>query len=216
MQDPSLKAFGSRSATVMLTDLLPWISAHEGFVAYAILGIGALTEYVLPFLPGDTLTLFGVFLSVSAGYRGAFVFLAISAGSLVGSLIAYGLGRYWVRDESRIPKFFTGPKMSRALRDVQDRYRKSGNVYLVVNRFLPGVRGIALLAAGMSSVPLWRVIVFGGVSSLAWNGLLFGVAYVAGDNWPLMERIMRNYGLSVSAAVLCAVLIYFYRPKKNA
>jgi len=175
-----------------MTDfLLEWLASHEGPLAYLVLGLAAALEYVLPPLPGDTITLFGVFLSGSAGYSPVLVYLAIDAGSVAGGLLAYAAGR--AIDPDAPPRWLAGRRTRMALTEVRLRFARHGAMYLAINRFVPALRAFFFVGAGLARIPVSRVALWGAVSASLWNALLFGVGWALGGSWQRLTALASTY-----------------------
>lgn len=190
----------------MLEEILRWVEHTEGPLPYVVLGLGGASEYVLPLLPGDTVTLFGAFLATTTGRPPLLVYAAINVGSIGGSLLAYALGR-WLAGRPGSP-VFKSPRTRKAIRVIQARFARHGPMYLAINRFLPALRAFFFVAAGTIRMPVWQVLLYGGISALAWNALILAVAYTVGDNWAALQRIFERY-TTVTLVVVSAVLLGF-------
>jgi len=185
----------------MMEELLRWLEGAEGPLAYVVLGGAAALEYVVPPLPGDTITLFGTVLAGTAGYSLALVYLTMTLGSIAGSLLPWALGLWLGHREERWPGFLRGEGTRRAIHNVIDRFERHGGAYLAVNRFLPALRAVFFLAAGMSELPLLKVVLFGGLSAAVWNALILGVGYSVGHNWERLRGLSESYTLLSLLAV---------------
>jgi len=163
--------------------LIGFASDRNHPAGYALLAGSALLEYVFPPFPGDTITLFGAVLITAYGWSGAGVFATVLAGSLAGAMIDFAVGR---RLRARGHK---RPAVDR----IVARFERHGPIYLVVNRFLPGVRALFFVAAGMSGMRARDVILWGGVSVALWNGLLIGLGAALGANLETLERWLGDY-----------------------
>lgn len=190
----------------MLEELLSWVEHTEGPLPYLVLAAAGATEYVLPVLPGDTVTLFGAFLATSTGRHPLLIYGAINAGALAGALLAYAFGR-WAADHPDAP-ILRNPHAHKAILLIQERFARHGAVYLAINRFLPALRAFFFVAAGMIRMPVWQVVLYGGISAAAWNGLILAAAWVVGDNFDALQRFFRRYTLGATV-LLAAVLLFF-------
>jgi membrane protein DedA with SNARE-associated domain len=171
---------------------------------------GSLLEYICPPLPGDFCTVAGAIL-IARGHRFLTIFLAVNLGAATGFLIDYGFG-VWLADPAR-PFRHRGPRWERLGRGI-DRiargFEKHTALYLVVNRFLPGVRALFFVAAGFARVPLWKVVVFGLASAALWNLLLIGAGFTVGRNLDRLLAFLAIYNqaafavLATTAGVLLA------------
>ncbi len=190
----------------MLEEILRWVEHTEGPLPYVVLALGGASEYVVPLLPGDTVTLFGAFLATTTGRHPFLVYLAINAGSIAGSLVAYAFGR-WLAGRPGSP-VFKSRRTRKAIRVIQARFARHGAMYLAINRFLPALRAFFFVAAGMIRMPVWQVLLYGGLSALAWNALILAVAWTVGDNWEALQRLFARY-TSVTLVVVGVVLAGF-------
>jgi len=189
----------------LVSQILAYLSQGESALGVAALAAASLVEYVFPPFPGDTVTLFGAFLAATAKWRVAAVLAAVTAGSLAGAAIDYAIGR---RLAAR-PLDELSPrrrKLREKIAPIVARFERHGAVYLAVNRFLPGVRALIFVAAGAARLPLGRVVAYGAVSALLWNGLLIGAGFAVGENWELLLELLRRYTAAVWIAIGAAVL----------
>lgn len=194
-----------------MTDvLLRWLASHEGPFGYLALCFAAALEYVFPPFPGDTITLFGVFLAGSAGYSPWLVYLAIDVGSVLGGLGAYAVGRRIARDPGNPPRLLRGRRTRAALAEVQLRFERHGAVYLALNRFLPALRAFFFVGAGLARVPVSRVILWGAVSASAWNALLFVLGWAVGGNWRRLSALASTYAWIALGVGVVAVALFAY------
>jgi membrane protein DedA with SNARE-associated domain len=186
-----------------------WI--HQvGLLAYVFLALAAMLEYVVPPFPGDTIVLLGGVLAVRGEKPWFWVFLAITFGSMVGAAFDYFLGKRWaarIERRTAMPSRWWGVSPEK-LHDVQERMRHRGTWLLLANRFLPGIRAFIFVGAGASGLPFGRVMLWGTLSSAAWNAALMGVGIAVGGNAERLEGWVRRY-YGVVYVVLGSVVVYF-------
>lgn len=191
-----------------LHHILTWLGHHEGPLAYIALGAAAMVEYIFPPFPGDTITVFGVFLTHAAKYRIWLTYLAVTLGSTVGACVAYGLGHAlesW--PEEKMPRWLSQQVHGETLNKLLRRFEDHGNWLLIINRFIPAFRGLVFFAAGMTRINIWRVIVFGTLSAAAWNGLLFVIGYTIARNWHQLAGLLSTYSYFALGAILAVIVL---------
>jgi membrane protein DedA with SNARE-associated domain len=194
-----------------LAEILDAIGGQPQWLGALALFGAALIEYVFPPFPGDAICLFGAFLVGHSGWSLPLVFAAVMAGTVLGMAADYGAG-VWLRrrvqqrrDEGKEPS----PRL-RAVLDLEERYRHRAAWTLVVNRFLPGIRAFLFVGAGFYGYPLSRTLLWGFVSALAWNGLIFVAGVAVGLKWEELAALVGHYTavmwilLGVVAVVLLA------------
>lgn len=156
-------------------------------------------EYLFPPIPGDTITLLGAALISGFGWSWAAVVAAILIGSLGGAASNFLIGRR-LRGRGH-----TRPSIERMMA----RFERHGPAYLLINRFIPGVRAIAFVAAGMSHMRPRDVFFYGGISVVAWNTLLITVGAAIGANLDTLQHWLRRYttGAWVALGAVAFLLI---------
>jgi membrane protein DedA with SNARE-associated domain len=167
-----------------LTDwLIGFASDRDHPAGLAVLAGAACFEYLFPPIPGDTITLLGAALISGFGWSWGWVVAAILIGSLGGAAANFLIGRRLrARGQSR-------PSVERLVA----RFERHGPAYLVINRFLPGVRAVAFVAAGMSALRAHQVFFYGGLSIVLWNGLLVAAGAALGANLDTLQGWLRDY-----------------------
>ncbi len=189
----------------------PWLSMP-------ILALSAMLEYVFPPFPGDTVTLAGAVLARVGDWSYLGVFLALTAGSVAGSLVAWWVGARGLPEE-RLNRWFGDSKGSGSgLHRVLEGYRKHGAPFLIINRFMPGIRAFFFVGAGMARIPAVWVAFYSTLSAGAWNLLLLVAGYYIGDNIEGLQRLVTTYMtvvwvlLGLAAAV---GLIWWWKRRKR-
>ena len=117
------------------------------FIALPILVFAAsFLEYVFPPFWGDMLVLLGFFVSGRSEDGPMLVFLAALAGSTLGAATAFSLGR---RFGVGLVRRMTFRRRRRGTREkVRRLFLRFGEKILIINRFVPVVRGFFLYCAG--------------------------------------------------------------------
>jgi membrane protein DedA with SNARE-associated domain len=191
-------------------DLLALLPLTPGLVAYLMLAGAALIEYVFPPFPGDLIVVFSAFLVVRRGWPALPVYGAVVAGSALGLMLVYAAGGWLARSEAR----WRRPWMVR-LRPRIDalvaRFERHGTLYILVNRFLPSVRAMFFLAAGMARLPWWRVLLAGVASAAAWNAALFLVGRTVGTSWERLKSVAETYSLVLWSLLAVAAMAWLFR-----
>lgn len=167
-----------------------------GLGGLAVLLLASGLEYLVPPFPGDSITVLGGVYAVRGGVPIAAVFAVLMAGSLLGAMGDWALGRWLGRKLEAAPhqKHWLRFLSREQLLEWEVRFRKRGALWLAINRFLPGVRGPIFLAAGAAGMPARRVLLWGGLSSLVWNALLFAAGYAVGGRAERLEALLQGYG----------------------
>ena len=178
--------------------LAPW-------ALYGLLFFASFIEYVIPPLPGDTTVVAGVTLASAWGWDPLPFIFIVSAGAALGSSLAFAFGR-WLSTRQALHRL--GPRRRLVVDEIIEKMKRRGEVYLVINRFLPGVRAVFFVAAGVANLRFRRVLFYATVSALVWNSLLVWLGYSLGQNVEALDHILRQY--SVIIGIVVGLVIAFW------
>ncbi len=177
-------------------------STANNLLGLALLFGSAFVEYVFPPFPGDVLTVFGGVLVSAYDWSFALVFASVTMGSVLGGLMAFVLGQRWhKRREAK------KPGRHGRLEKLVDGFGKHGSLYLLLNRFLPGIRPLLFLAAGLSGMSMGRVFVLSTISAAVYNVLLLALGMSVGHNLARIQEWLTTYSLVVWALLFVIALV---------
>jgi membrane protein DedA with SNARE-associated domain len=177
-----------------------------GMAGLLILGLAAMLEYLVPPFPGDTITLMGGVYAVRGDHPWPLVFLVVTAGSVAGAALNYWFGTWLARRFEAHPHASLFGLTHARLEGVQARMRRGGPWLLLVNRFLPGIRGVIFIAAGAARLPRRNALLLGAVSAMAYNALVLTIGRAVGGNLERLETLVARYEMGVILLVLVGVL----------
>ncbi len=134
-----------------------------------------IVENVFPLLPSELIMPLAGFVSTARGMTWWAAVLAGTAGSVLGSLVWYGLGRWLglerlLRWSARHGRWLTLTPAE--LRRAHGWFQRWGWWAVAVGRCLPGVRGVICIPAGLAAMPFGAFLVSGTLGALAWCALL--------------------------------------------
>jgi membrane protein DedA with SNARE-associated domain len=176
-------------------------------VVYAALFGGALIEYVFPPFPGDTVVVAGAALVGANGWAAGPVWTAVTAGSIVGALFDLLVGRWLAR--GAIVRL--APRTRTVIDDLVGQFRRYGSVYLALNRFLPGIRALLFVAAGVAGLPTFPVMGWATLSAVVWNSGLVWLGLQVGENLELLTEWVQRYNIVTGVVVVVIVLVIMAR-----
>ena len=177
------------------------IAAVGPFAPIVVLVLAAAESaaFVGVVVPGELAVILG---GVTAGTGGASLWLMIPAavvGAIAGDSIGYSLGR-------RVgPALLDRPKMARVSKRMDaaaEMLSERGWWALVVARFAAVLRAVVPFAAGMARMPYRRFLLGNAIGGALWGTTFTMVGYLAGANYPRVERWIRTGGLAVVVVVL--------------
>ncbi len=179
-------------------------------------------ENIFPPIPSEVILLFGGFMSTYTNMNIVGIIIASTLGSLVGAYALYFIGKIF--NKERLKKIVRG-KIGKVLRlkekdiDMADEwFDKKGNKTVFFCRFIPIVRSLISIPAGMSEMPLGKFTLYTVVGSLIWNTVLSIAGQTVGANWESILAIFEQY--SHIAAIVLVILgvgaiVWFYSKKRT-
>ncbi len=181
-----------------------YLRQGESLPGLALILAGSLLEYLFPPFPGDTVVLLGAFLAAWAAWSPWKVLAVTLAGALAGAWIDTLAGRL-LRDYLtgrrafaspalvRLTAFTRRPSFQAGLDKVIGKFRRHGPAIILVNRFFPGIRALFFVGAGMARIPMWKVLLLGGISAMLWNAAIFTAGFMVGNNWGALHGLFQSY-----------------------
>ena len=161
-----------------------------------------LAENLFPPIPSEAILPLAGFLVGRGELGGVQAVAAATAGSVLGALILYALGRWGGRAVvlryGRVLRV-TEHDLDRA----EGWFDKYGDAVVFFARMVPLARSVVSIPAGMLEMPVWRFTLLTTLGSTLWNTLLVGAGWFLGANW---ERVSAIVG-SISNAVLIVALV---------
>jgi membrane protein DedA with SNARE-associated domain len=160
-----------------------------------------------------------------AGYlasRGDFslpVILAInSVAALTGSMLSYWLGAAGGKPLLlRYGKYvFVRPK---DIEKTEEYFRKHGGKTIFIGRFLPVVRHLISIPAGIARMPIPTFASLTVAGASIWGGGLMVLGYWLRENWEPVAQKAKKFDLVIAGLVvigIAAIAIRFYLRRKHA
>jgi membrane protein DedA with SNARE-associated domain len=150
-------------------------------------------------VPSELTLLFAGF-AVHAGWMSLpLAVLAATAGNLVGSLIAYGVGA------TRLPARL--PVVRGAITRWQQQLDRHGTRAVFVARVLPLARSFVSLPAGARGVPLGRFVALTTAGCALWATAFILAGMLAGGAWTAVSSTVARAALAAGMAILLLSLL---------
>ena len=166
-------------------------------------------ENVFPPIPSEVILLFGGFMTTFSDMNIVGVIIASTLGSILGAIVLYYIGK--ILNKERLKKIITS-KPGKILRlkpediDKADNwFDTKGNKTVFFCRFVPIIRSLISIPAGMSEMPMKKFLIYTTAGSLIWNAALTIAGSIVGENWTSIVDIMDQY----SHIILILLIIIF-------
>lgn len=201
-----------------VADVLHWYDAHMNYLAVG--GLMTLESSFIPF-PSEVVIPPAVYVALDdnsqSGMNWWLVVLFGTLGALLGALINYYLSRWLGRP---IIYAFANSKVGHLLQLSKEKIERAevyfnnhGNVSTLVGRFIPVIRQLISIPAGLSKMNIWAFMLFTTLGAAAWNfvlALLGYLAHKAGDI-SVVEQYSQEISWAIIGLVLLVVLFFVVR-----
>jgi membrane protein DedA with SNARE-associated domain len=177
------------------------------------LGVFALMalENIFPPIPSEMIMPFAGFVVARGDLNLVGVLLAGTAGSLAGALPWYYAARVYGGERLKRLAGRHGRWLTVSADDIDAAlaaFRKHGRKAVLFGRLVPAVRTLISIPAGLGNMSLGQFLLYSGIGSLAWTGLLTAAGFLLESKYEEVSK----YVDPVSKVVLGALLAwYLYR-----
>lgn len=205
-----------RTKQAMEQIIIDWMNQF-GYFGIALL---IAVENIFPPIPSEVILTLGGFMTTYTQMSIPLVILCSTIGSMVGAWLLYGIGR--LVDESRLARFVTS-RWGKVLRLKESDIHKAkgwfdrrGKRTVFLCRFVPIVRSLISIPAGMAHMPLPVFSALTLLGTAIWNTVLVILGAVAGASWDRIAAFMGIYAKVGLVLLLVGVLVFavlFYKKR---
>lgn len=185
------------------------ITMMNKFGYFGILFLIAI-ENIFPPIPSEVILGFGGFMTTYTKLNIVGVIIFATLGSLIGAIALYLIGK--ILNRERLAKIVRG-KIGKILflkeDDIEKAYNwfdKRGYKTVFFCRFVPIVRSLISIPAGMSEMKMSKFLLYTTIGSLIWNTVLVVIGSMLGDNWEKLVVVMDEYS---SIALILIIILFF-------
>lgn len=184
---------------------------------YGYLGIFLLImiENIFPPIPSEIILGFGGFMTKTTNLTMFGVILISTIGSCLGASILYFIG-YIINKERLIilSKTKIGKVLGLKDKDIENAnnwFIRYGNISILLGRFIPIIRSIISIPAGISKVSFTKFLFLTFIGTFIWNGILTIVGNVLGSNWYKIGVFIKKYSLIVIVLIIILFVLFIIR-----
>ena len=177
-------------------------------------------ENIFPPIPSEVILLFGGFMTTYTKLNILGIVIASLLGSLSGAIMLYYIGKIF--NKNRLKKIISG-KVGKILRlknsdiDKADKwFDTKGQKTVFFCRFIPLIRSLISIPAGMSEMHMSKFLVYTTIGLLIWNTVLIVIGSIVGNNWTSILSVLDTYSkivVIVMAIVVILFIVIFYKKR---
>jgi membrane protein DedA with SNARE-associated domain len=172
----------------------------------------ALESMIVP-IPSELVMPFAGFLIFTGHFDPLPVMVASTLGSIVGSLLSYGLGMLGEPVVLRYGRYLL--LNPHHLEWTKNFFNRHGGKTIFISRFIPVVRHLISLPAGLARMSLVPFILYTAAGATLWNGFLTYLGVRLRENWWIIQRYTHIVDYFVVAGLIGAA-VYLVRKLKHA
>jgi membrane protein DedA with SNARE-associated domain len=178
--------------------------SYFGYIGVFFLMI--LESMIFP-LPSELVMPFAGFLISQGKFSWFGVIVASTLGTLIGSLISYYIGKYGGNKlVLKYGNFFFLDVDD--LKKTEKWFMTRGEMTIFVSRFIPAVRHVISIPAGIGKMDLKKFCVYTLLGGAIWNTFLAWLGFIVGENWNKIKVYSEYISIPI-AIILLIVLIWF-------
>jgi membrane protein DedA with SNARE-associated domain len=164
-------------------------------------------------IPDESLIAYTGFLS-SQGKLDVLLLLPVMiAGTSLGITVSYLLGkfsRHYVSD-----KYNKFPVNAAHLQNIKEFYDKYGRFALLIGYFIPGVRHLTALFAGMNYMTYRQFALFAYTGAFLWTTTFLTLGYWLGHEWRLVSHLSNHFLIPAIILVILGLFFLLYLRNRN-
>lgn len=172
-------------------------------------------ENIFPPVPSEVILTFGGFMTTYSDLTITGVVIASTLGSVIGALVLYGIGL--LLDVENLEKIIDrwGHILRLTKEDIHKAdawFDKYGPWAVFFCRFIPLIRSLISIPAGMSNMKFVLFLILTTFGTLIWNVVLINLGATVGSSWDSIVAYMDIYSniVYVVLAVLFVIFIVFF------
>jgi|UniRef100_A0A7C3SHU6 membrane protein DedA with SNARE-associated domain len=177
---------------------------------FGIFVLMALESMIAP-VPSELVMPFAGFLIFTGHFEPVWVMVASSLGSIIGSLLSYGMGMLGEPVVLRYGRYLLLNQHHLEL--TKNFFHRHGGKTIFISRFIPVVRHLISIPAGAARMSLAPFLVYTAVGATLWNGFLAYCGIRLKENWRLIQQYTHFLDFLVVAAMLAAVAYFVWKVK---
>jgi membrane-associated protein len=167
-----------------------------------------LVLFPLVVIEGPVVTIIAGFL-ISLGFMDFFpAYATIIAGDLVGDMVYYSLGRWWLNKTYHKALAFFNINI-KLVKRLEEALKKNKGPFLFFGKLSHAIGGVILFAAGSAGIPVKDFLVFNFLATLPKSLILMAVGFYFGSTVSSFSKALDYTVLGLFIFTIITVSLYF-------
>lgn len=176
---------------------------------YSLVILMAMESMVFP-IPSEAVMPFAGFLIAQGVFSFKAVIFFSTLGSVLGSLISYYIGDYGGRPfVDKYGKYFL--LSHKDLEFTERFFKRFGSPAIFFSRFIPVVRHLISLPAGMAKMKMWKFCLYTVLGAGLWNAFLAWLGYYLQQKWDVIMQYTQILDILIIAVLIIGIAYFVHK-----
>jgi membrane protein DedA with SNARE-associated domain len=182
-----------------------WVQSVVAAGGYPVVFLFIMLESTLVPIPSELVMPFAGFMASQGKFSLPVILVINSVAALVGSGLCYWIGVVGGKPFlANYGKYFLVGKHEIARTEAF--FARHGNKTILIGRFLPVIRHIISVPAGIARMPLPGFFLQTFLGSTIWGGVLILLGYYVGANWKVFSNELKHVDHIIAAILVLALV----------
>lgn len=169
-------------------------------------------ENIFPPIPSEVILTLGGFMTSKDGVNMSLfgVIMYSTFGSMIGAIILYYVGYIFNKDRLlKIVRSKVGKILCLKESDIvksDSSFNKNGDLTVLYCRFIPIVRSLISIPAGVDKMKFSIFLLYTFVGSLIWNTVLVSLGKLVGENYMVVAEVFSKYSKVILILLICLIM----------
>lgn len=189
----------------MLESVAQWIQDVIAAGGYPVVFILIFLESTLVPIPSELVMPFAGFMAYQGKFSLPVILVINSVGALLGSGLCYWIGVVGGKPFLvRYGKYFLVRRHD--IEKTETFFARHGKATILIARFLPVIRHVISVPAGIARMPLRGFFLQTFLGSTIWGGVLILLGYYVGANWKTFSNTLKRVDLLIGAILVLGLV----------
>jgi len=195
--------------------IVEMITAAMSTGGYPVLFILMALESMIAPIPSEAVMPFAGYLAANARFSFLGVILVSSLASVLGSLVSYWMGIFGGRRFIlRFGKYLLLDEEH--LEWTEKWFKKSGEKTIFISRFVPVVRHLISIPAGIGRMNLKKFILYTFFGATLWNAFLAWLGLLLKERWEIIHHYSSQIDIIIVALLVIGISYFIYKLIKKS
>ena len=189
----------------MLESVAQWIQDVIAAGGYPVVFFLILLESTLVPIPSELVMPFAGFMAYQGKFSLPVILVINSSAALLGSGLCYWIGVVGGKPFLlRYGKYFLVRRHD--IEKTETFFARHGKATILIARFLPVIRHVISVPAGIARMPLRGFFLQTFLGSTIWGGVLILLGYYVGANWKTFSNTLKRVDLLIGAILVLGLV----------